>query len=80
MAGIREDKKKEKEQFVKKVLYYSKASLNYFNKSSKNTISEINNYEDNLARLGLNIPEDPKKIKKNKIINTDILMMKIREK
>ena len=80
MAGIREDKKKEKEQFVKKVLYYSKASLNYFNKSSKNTISEINNYEDNLARLGLNIPEDPKKIKKNKIINTDILMMKLREK
>ena len=77
MAGIRKDKQNEKEQFVKRVLYFSKASLNYFNQSSKNTVSEINNYEDNLARLGLNIPEDPKKIKKNKIINTDILMIQM---
>jgi len=80
MAGIREDKKKEKEQFVKKVLYYSKATLNYFNNSSKKTISEINNFEDTIARLGLNIPEDPKKIKASQKINTDILMMKLREK
>ena len=80
MAGIRKDKENEHKNFWRRVFYYKNAALNYLNKSSINTQREIQNFEDNLERLGLNIQQDPQKMKKSQNVSTDVIMMKMREK
>ena len=80
MAGIRKDKENELKNFWRKVFYYKNATLNYLNKSSINTQKEIQNFEENLERLGLNIPPDKQKIKKSQNVSTDVIMLRMREK
>jgi predicted nucleic acid-binding Zn-ribbon protein len=80
MIGMNNIKKWERDKTYNKVLYYSKATLNYLNKSSINTQKEIQNFEENLERLGLNIPPDKQKIKKSQNVSTDVIMLRMREK
>ena len=80
MVGIRKDKENEHKNFWRKVLYYKNAALNYLNQSAINTQKEIQSFEDNLERLGLNVLQDPHKIKKSQNVSTDVIMMRMREK
>ena len=78
MIKIRKDKKKEHDDFWRKVLYYSKATVNYLNKSSIDCQNEIKKFEDNLSRLGLDVEDQ--KIKKSQNVSTEIILLRMREK
>ena len=80
ISSINQVKKRNEEDSIKRVIYFSRATLNYLKQSSKNSMTEVKKFEDNLERMGLNIPVDNKKIKKSQNINTDIIMMKMRER
>ena len=80
MIGMNNIKQWEKDKTYKKVFYYSKATLNYLKKSAIDCENEINKYEDNLAKLGLNVVQENKKFQKSQYVNTDIIMMKMKER
>ena len=80
MVRMRKLKKWEKDQEYKGVLYYSKATLNSLKKSALDCKNQIEKYEDNLNRLGLNVTQDPNKVKRSHYVSTDIIMMRMKER